>query len=309
MHILVSGSTGLMGTSVIPALKAQGHTIARLLRPSSRLAPLGAAGDSAVEWDPASGRFDSAAAEGADALVHLAGASIAGGRWTRSRKTILRTSRIDATRHLVAALAGLHRPPRVVVAASAIGFYGNRGEELLTETSKPGDDFLATLCHDWEAESARATQFGARTVMLRFGIILAKHGGALPRMALPFRFGAGGPVGSGRQWMSWLSLDDAVGVVGFALSNAALAGPVNAVSANPARNADFARAISKVLHRPAFIPAPAFALRLVLGELADGLLLSSQRVVPTSLERAGYEFRYAELGGSLAHVLSPPGRT
>ena len=208
-----------------------------------------------VRWDPVAGQFDAAAAERADALVHLAGASIAGGRWSVSRKNLLRTSRIEATRHLVEALSRLQHPPRVIVASSAIGYYGDRGDENLSETSAPGGDFLSTLCRDWEAETARGAEFGARVVMLRFGIILAAHGGALPRMALPFKLGAGGRLGSGRQWMSWLTIGEAVGMIRFALANSGLAGPANAVTPNPVRNADFTRILAKTLHRPALFPA------------------------------------------------------
>ena len=249
-----------------------------------------------------SGQFDATGAEGADALIHLAGASIAGGRWNASRKKLLRTSRIDATRHLIGALAKLQRPPRVVVAASAIGYYGNRGDETLTEASAPGNDFLAGLCHEWEAETTRGAGFGARVVNLRFGIILAAHGGALPRMAMPFKFGAGGRLGDGRQWMSWLTLKETISIVQFALATSGLTGPVNAVAPNPVRNSEFTSVLAKTLHRPALFPAPAFALRLALGEMADALLLISQRVMPSKLADSGYPFLQPSLAGALAEV-------
>jgi uncharacterized protein (TIGR01777 family) len=232
----------------------------------------------------------------------LAGASIADGRWNAARKNLLRTSRIEATRHLIGALSQLQSPPRVIVASSAIGYYGNRGDETLTETSAPGGDFLSALCREWEAETARGTEFGARVVMPRFGIILAAHGGALPRMALPFKIGAGGRIGSGRQWMSWLTLPEAVGIIHFALSNSGLVGPVNAVAPKPIQNADFTRILAKTLHRPALFPAPGFALRLALGEMADALLLVSQRVKPSKLEQAGYRFVQPELAAALTAV-------
>ena len=181
----------------------------------------------------------------------------------------------------------------MIVAASAIGYYGDRGDETLTETSAPGNDFLATLCREWEAETARGAEFGARVVSLRFGIILAAHGGALPQMALPFKFGAGGRIGSGRQWMSWLTLAEAMAIIQFAIANSDLAGPVNAVTPNPVQNSEFTRVLAKALHRPALFPAPAFALRLALGEMADALLLSSQRVLPSKLEQSGYRFAHA----------------
>jgi uncharacterized protein (TIGR01777 family) len=312
MRILVSGSSGLLGTALMGVLESEGHTIARLVRPdTARRDP--ARGKQTVRWDPVGGErvraaprgrqdFDADAAEGADALIHLAGASIADGRWSAARKNLLRTSRIEATRHLMGALAGLKQPPRVIVASSAVGYYGDRGNETLTETSAPGNDFLSELCRAWEAENSRLSEFGARVVVLRFGIILAAHGGALPRMALPFKLGAGGRLGSGRQWMSWLTLAEAVGIVRFALANSNLSGPTNAVSPNPVQNAEFTLALAKTLHRPALFPAPAFALRLALGEMADALLLSSQRIKPAKLEQSGYRFAHPELPAALAEI-------
>jgi uncharacterized protein (TIGR01777 family) len=312
MRILVSGSSGLLGTALMGALESEGHTIARLVRPDTPRRDA-ARGKQTVRWDPVGGErvraaprgrqdFDADAAEGADALIHLAGASIADGRWSAARKNLLRTSRIEATRHLMGALAGLKQPPRVIVASSAVGYYGDRGNETLTETSAPGNDFLSELCRAWEAENSRLSEFGARVVVLRFGIILAAHGGALPRMALPFKLGAGGRLGSGRQWMSWLTLAEAVGIVRFALANSNLSGPTNAVSPNPVQNAEFTLALAKTLHRPALFPAPAFALRLALGEMADALLLSSQRIKPAKLEQSGYRFAHPELPAALAEI-------
>ncbi len=305
MRILISGSTGFLATALIAAMKNEGHQWLRLVRPSSSRRD---AGEPTVRWDPLAGDFESGAAEGADAVVHLAGASIAEGRWTPARKELLRASRVAATKHLVGALAKLARPPRIFVAASAIGYYGDRGEEQLTETSAAGDDFLAALSREWEAETAHAAQFGARTVMLRFGIILAADGGALPRMVLPFKFGVGGRLGNGRQWLSWLTLNDAVGMLRFALTGSGLQGPINAVSPSPVRNADFTRLLAQTLRRPALFPAPApaFALRLLLGEMADALLLSSQRVLPTRLEQAGYGFAQTDLRIALQSIFRPP---
>ena len=274
----------------------------RLVRPDSGRGDAARAGKQTVLWDPVGGHFDATGAEGADALVHLAGASIADGRWNEARKNLLRTSRIEATRHLIGALSKLKQPPRVVVASSASGYYGDRGDETLTETSAPGNDFLSALCREWEAESARGTEFGARVVMLRFGIILAAHGGALPRMALPFKLGAGGRLGSGRQWISWLTLPEAVAIIRFALSTSGLTGATNAVVPNPVQNADFTRILAKTLHRPALFPAPAFALRLALGEMANALLLVSQRLKPSRLEQAGYRFAQPELAAALTEV-------
>jgi uncharacterized protein len=303
VRVLVSGSTGFVGTSLVQALKRDGHAVARLMRPESSRP--GADGQQAqiVRWDPVSGQFDAPGAEGADALVHLAGASIAGGRWNAARKSLLRTSRVDATRHLIGALSRLQQPPRVIVAASAIGYYGDRGDETLAESSPPGNDFLSTLCREWEAESARGAEFGARVVMLRIGIILATHGGALPRMLLPFKLGVGGRLGSGRQWMSWLTLNEAVGILKFALASSALSGPVNTVTPYPVQNKDFTRILARALHRPALFPAPAFALRVALGEMADALLLASQRVVPAKLQQTGYRFAHPDLATALEEVL------
>ena len=303
MRILVSGSTGFVGTALVQALQGQGHEIVRLLRPGNPHKNAAAAGAQSIAWDPIANKFDAAAAESADALVHLAGASIADGRWNAARKQLLRTSRVDATRQLFAGLAKLQRPPRVVVAASAIGYYGNRGDETLTETSAPGNDFLAEVCREWEAETARGAEFGARVVQLRSGIILGAHGGALPNILLPFKLGAGGRLGDGRQWMSWITLRETVRIIQFALATATLAGPVNSVAPNPVRNSEFTAILAKALHRPALFPAPAFALRLALGEMADALLLSSQRVLPSKLAEAGYRFERPELAGALAEVL------
>ena len=303
MRVLLSGSTGFLGTTLVETLGKQGHTVAGLVRPGTARDGAAETRVQAVAWDPVAGQFDAAQAEGADALVHLAGSPIAGGRWNASRKELLRTSRIDATRHLIGALAKLRRPPRVIVSASAVGYYGDRGEETLTELSSPGNDFLAGVCGEWEAETSRAELFGARVVSLRFGIILGEHGGALPRMLLPFKLGAGGRLGSGRQWMSWLTLQEAVNIIQFALAAAGLAGPANAVTPNPVRNSEFTKDLANTLRRPALFPAPAFALRLALGEMADALLLSSQKAMPAKLVDSGYRFLQPNLESALAEVL------
>jgi uncharacterized protein len=301
MKILVTGSTGLVGTALTGALLREGHTVCRLVRPESAASVL-RSGEITVKWNPATGEIEENAA-GADAVVNLAGASIASGRWNAARKAQLRSSRVDATRQLVGALGRLNPSPKVLVSAAATGYYGNRGEEVLTEASAPGDDFLAGLARDWEAEAARAEALGMRVARLRFGVILAKRGGALPQMMLPFRLGAGGRIGSGRQWMSWLTLDDAVAMIRFALENEAARGALNAMAPQAVRNAEFTRALAKALHRPAIFPAPAFALRLALGEMADALLLSSQRAVPQKLQQLGYRFVHPELAGALEEVL------
>lgn len=305
MRILISGSTGLVGTSLTQRLASEGHEVVRLVRPGKPAQSSSLPGTTAA-WDPATGKIDEAAAGAADALVHLAGVSIADGRWNAARKNLLRTSRVDATHLLVESLAKFKRPPRAVISASAIGFFGDRGDEELTETSAPGNSFLAKACVDWEAEVSRASKFGARAAMLRFGIILAPNGGALSRMALPFKLGAGGKLGSGRQWMSWLTLAEALNIIVLALANSNVSGPVNAVAPGAVRNSEFTRVLASVLHRPALFPAPAFALRLALGEMADELLLSSQRVIPAKLQTLGYAFAQTDLRSALESVLAQP---
>jgi uncharacterized protein len=305
MKILVTGSTGLVGEALVPALARDGHTVCRLLRPQSAskngstAASPGSGFD--VPWNPETGELGGAAV-GADAVVNLAGASIAGGRWTDTRKALLGTSRIDTTRALVAALAKMNARPRVLVSASAIGIYGNRGDEVLTEESKPGSEFLSVLAHDWETEALKAEALGIRVVLARFGIILASKGGALAKMLLPFKLGAGGRLGSGQQWMSWVTLNDVVGSLRFVL-DAPVRGAVNIVAPQPVRNAEFTKLLATALHRPALFPAPAFALRLALGEMAEALLLSSQHVTPQVLEKSGYSFLHPDLASGLAAVL------
>lgn len=297
MRVLVTGASGLVGTALAADLRAAGATVSRFVRPGAPAA----AGD--VAWNPETGEMNLAAAEGADAVVNLAGASIGGGRWTAKRKALLRSSRVDLTERLVAGLGRLKKPPMILVSASAIGYYGDRGEESLTEASPGSQDFLAAITRDWEAAATRAGQFGMRTVIARFGIVLAKNGGALPQMLTPFKMCVGGRIGSGKQWMSWVALDDVVGAIRFAIEDASMRGPVNVVAPNPARNADFTRVLARVLRRPAIFPAPAFALRLMLGEMADALLLSSQRVVPQKLSERGFRFQYAELEAALRRAL------
>ena len=302
MKILISGSSGLVGSAVVDNLSHQGHDLIRLVRPGTETRHPHLSELPQVVWNPQSGLLDSRA-EGADAVIHLAGASIAGHRWTDAWKRELRDSRVAATNRLVASLQRLHRPPQIFIAASAIGFYGSRDDEELTESSPAGTGFLAQITVDWETESARAGESGARVIILRFGVILAKQGGALPQMALPFRLGVGGRIGSGRQWISWITLDDVVGIIRFGLETNLLSGPANAVSPNPVQNVAFSSSLARVLHRPAIFPAPSFALRLALGEMADSLLLASQRVYPSKLEQLGYRFHYPDLQPALTAVL------
>jgi len=242
--------------------------------------------------------------EGADAAVNLAGASIAGESWSKERKAVLRSSRVHITRELVCALEKLEDGPKTLVSASAIGYYGNRSDEILTEESKAGDDFLARLAQEWEAEAVKAGALRIRVVRLRFGIILAKHGGALPQMMRPFKFGVGGRIGSGQQWMSWITLRDTVAVIRKVLENRAISGAVNVVAPQPVRNADFAQTLGRAMHRPAIMPTPAFALKFALGEMAEALLLASQRVAPSRLEQLGHRFAQRDLSSALASVLA-----
>src|SRR5215472_395091 len=300
MKILVTGSTGLVGTALVKALAKDGHTVCRLIRPESKTTSDSKDGFD-VAWNPATGELGGAGV-GPDAVVNLAGASIAGGRWTKERKALLRTSRIDTTQALIKALAKMNARPRVLVSASAIGIYGDRGDEMLTEESKPGTDFLAGLTREWEAEALKAEALGIRVVLARFGIILARHGGALAKMLLPFKLGAGGRLGSGKQWMSWVALEDVVEVLRLAIENGTVRGPVNVAAPQPVQNAEFTKVLAKALNRPAVFPAPAFALRLALGEMADALLLISQRVAPSRLVGAGYAFLYTDLAGALRGI-------
>jgi len=297
MKILISGAGGLVGTAAADALRRDGHMVAQLVRPGATAR----AGD--VRRDPASGTADLAAMEGVDAVICLSGASVGEGRWTAERKKVLRSSRVDLTRVLVDSLGRLKQKPRVFVAASAVGYYGNRGDEILTESSAAGNDFIAQLARDWETESMRAEAAGIRTVILRFAVILSPKGGALARMVLPFKLGAGGRLGSGKQWMSWVALDDVVEIIRTAIADERMRGPVNVAAPGSVQNAEFTRVLAKVLHRPAIFPAPPFALRIALGEMADGLLLASQRVIPEKLRAAGYKFRFENLEGALRAIL------
>lgn len=300
-RVVVTGASGFIGGSLATFLTAHGYRVDALVR----RAP--GPGTTEIRWDPARGEIDAVRLEGADAVVHLAGESIAAGRWTAARKEAIRRSRVDGTRVLARALAGLDRRPPVLVSASAIGYYGNRGDEILTEDSPLGLGFLADVCREWEAgtEPARAT--GIRVVLLRIGLVLAAEGGALPRMLLPFKLGLGGPIGSGRQYMSWTVLDDLLRAIRFVVETRSCAGPVNAVAPRPVTNVEFAQTLARVLRRPAVLPTPAFAVRLALGEMGQALLLDSARVVPARLEAAGFRFRHPELEQALREVLGRPG--
>ena len=293
MRILVSGASGLIGRSTTAALAADGHEIVPLVRGS---------GLDGIRWDPRAGVFDAAAAEGAHAVVHLAGENVASGRWTAERKRAIRDSRVHGTRLLAEGLAVLSRPPSVLVTASAVGIYGDRGDEIVDEASSTGAGFLADVCREWEAATSPALDAGIRVVHVRFGVVLDRSGGALAKMLPIFRLGLGGKVGSGSQWMSWIALEDAVGILRHALGTD-LSGPVNAVAPEPVRNTDFTRALGNVLGRPTAIPVPAFALRLAFGEMADATLLASTRAVPSRLLESGYRFRAPTIDAGLAAAL------
>ena len=297
-RVAVTGATGLVGSALVPALLAAGHRVDRLTRRPPTV------GTTDVEWDPARGRLDPRALEGVDAVVHLAGESIAARRWSAAVQERIRRSRVDGTRLLSETLGNLERRPRVLVSASAVGYYGDRGETPLTEDSAAGAGFLADVCREWEAAADAARSAGIRVVHPRLGLVLAKQGGALPRMTLPFRLGLGGVVGSGRQYWSWIELGDLVRAIEFCLGLDALAGPINAVAPAPVTNREFTRKLGKVLGRPTLVPLPALAVRLLLGEMGRALLLGSARVLPRRLERAGFHFRHPRLESALRAALS-----
>ena len=297
MKILVSGSHGLVGKALITSLMADRHEIVRLVRNKPA-----AAGD--IEWDLKKGTIDVPALEGLDAVVHLAGESIASGRWTDEKKRTIQESRVLGTVLLSDALARLSRPPSVFLSASAIGYYGDRGDELLTEKSAAGTDFLANVCRAWESATGRAADKGIRTVHMRFGIILDAKEGALAKMLTPFRMGIGGRIGDGKQWMSWIAIEDVVNGLKFLMEDTFASGPVNFVAPNPATNAEFTKALGRVLSKPTFIPVPEFGVRLAFGEMADALLLSSQRVKPGVLMERGFQFRWPTLDSALTHILA-----
>lgn len=294
-RVAVTGASGFVGRALVARLEADGLRVVRLVR---RPGP----GD-VVTWDPAAGAIDAGALEGVEAVVHLAGEDISGGRWTAEKKRRIRQSRVAGTALLAGALASLRRPPRVLVSASAVGIYGDRGDEVLTEASAPGHGFLSDVATAWEAATTPASAAGIRVVTPRLGIVLDPAGGALARMLLPFRLGVGGPLGPGTQWVSWLTRAEAVGIIRFAIDTPNLAGAVNAVAPAPVTFAGFARALGAALHRPAILPVPSLALRLVFGEMAEGLLLASQRCIPEALQAAGYRFEAPTLPEALATML------
>lgn len=300
MRLIVSGASGLIGTALVPALRAAGHRVGRLVRGAAALSQ----GD--VRWSPADGAIDAAGLEGVDGVVHLSGESIFAGlrRWTAAKRARIRDSRVDTTALLARAVAGLARRPGVLVLVTGSGFYGDRGDEQLTEESSGGTGFLADVSRAWEAAAGPAAAAGVRVVCLRTGLVLDRRGGLLGPLLPLFRLGLGGPIGRGRRFWSWIAIDDLIGVFRFALESPGLAGPVNTASPNPVTNGEFTRALGRVLARPALIPVPPFALRLLFGRAAaNETMLTSARLVPARLLAAGFRFRFPDLEGALRHVL------
>lgn len=296
MKIVIAGASGLIGSALVRVLRTAGHEVHRLVRHAAALAP------DEITWNPAAGELDAHALDGTDAIINLAGENI-GRRWTPARRERILRSRVDATRTLVGAIAAATPRPAVLLNASAAGFYGDRGDEVLTEASAIGRGFLPEVCLAWETHAQAAASFGVRTALLRFGMVLAPDGGALPKMLPLFRAGLGGRLGDGQQWMSWISIDDVVGVTRHVLAEARCAGPINVVAPVPVRNADFTAELGRALRRPTLLPAPAWALRLAFDGMADEALLASTRVLPQRLMETGYVFRHSTLDAALRAVL------
>jgi uncharacterized protein (TIGR01777 family) len=290
--VAVSGATGMIGSALVARLRAGGHTVRRLVRSTGEMQR------DDVRWDPMAAALDERVLDGCDAIVHLAGSPIAQ-RWTDERKRDIRESRVRATSLIANAVASMAVKPRVVLSGSAIGYYGDRGDEPLDEQSTSGTDFLARISREWEGAAAAIANAGVRLVLLRTGIVLTSRGGALAKMLLPFKLGLGGPIGNGRQWMSWISMHDHLRAMEHAMFTDALHGPVNLVAPNPVPNAEFATTLGKVLSRPAMIPVPRFALKIAFGEMADATILASQRVMPRALMDSRFAFEHAKLEEAL----------
>ena len=293
--IVISGSSGLIGSALTASLMSRGRPVRRLVRREPRSGEAG--------WDPERGRLDANALDGADVVVNLAGASLAQ-RWTADVRHRIRQSRVSGTSLISRAIAARPTKPRLLVNASAIGIYGSRGDERLDEDSALGDDFLARVCKDWEAATAPASDAGVQVVLVRTAMVLSRKGGALPKLLTPFRLGVGGRFGSGRQWVSWIALDDLVRALSFIIATRTLSGPVNLAAPNPVRNAELASTLGHVLGRPAVIPVPAFAISLLFGQMGEDTVLASQRVAPSRLAASGFEFEQPTLDAALRHELS-----
>jgi uncharacterized protein len=298
MKVLVTGATGLVGSELVPFLNKQGHDVYRLTRGKAHEAH-------DIVWDPARNQLPKARIEGAEVVVHLAGENIAGKRWNPAVKNELRRSRVEGTRLLCETLTQLDTLPKTLICASAIGFYGDRGSELLNETSAAGTGFLADVCRDWEAACEPARVKGIRVVNLRIGVILSQKGGALTKMLPPFKMGVGGVMGSGNQYWSWIAIDDLVGVIHHCITHDKMSGPVNATAPSPVTNYDFTKTLGSVIGRPTIFPMPGFAARIALGEMANELLLASAKVMPNRLSESGYQFLYPSLEPALRHLLAP----
>ncbi|MBI5267582.1 MAG: TIGR01777 family protein [candidate division Zixibacteria bacterium] len=294
MRILVSGSSGFIGSALVPYLTGHGHAVSRLVRKKER--------DNDIVWDPDRDLLDSRSLDGFDAVIHLGGVNIAARRWTTSFKRAIWDSRIRSTELLVNRVLAVPRRPQVFICMSAVGYYGDRGNEVLTESSSPGNDFMAQLCVAWEKATQPLAARGVRVVNLRTGLVLSAKGGALKKMLLPFKLGLGGRLGSGNQYWSWIALDDFVAGVQFILGNSSVAGPVNMVAPNPVTNREFARILGEALHRPAVFPLPAPVIRIVFGEMGDSLFLTGQRVTPKTLERSGFQHLYPTLDAAFGRV-------
>ncbi len=301
MNILVTGASGMIGSALVPILAARGHSVVRMVRGRP------AQGAQEIYWNPDAGDIDAPSLLGLDAVVHLAGENIGAGRWTGARKQRILDSRVKGTRLLAATLSGLERPPKVMISSSAVGYYGDRGAEILREDSSPGSGFLADVCRQWEEAASKAAEGNIRLVLVRTGMVVSAGGGALARMLPAFRLGFGGRLGSGKQYISWITLEDLLEVFLFALSQPALSGAVNAVAPAPVTNAEFTRTLGRLLNRPTLIPVPSLAIRLMFGELGKQVLLASTRVEPARLTKARFQFRFPELEEALRQCLGATG--
>jgi uncharacterized protein len=295
MKVAITGSSGLIGSSLVSFLSKKKITVSKILRGDSL--------ENEFSWKPENGDWDSAFADGIDGIVHLAGENIASGKWTKEKKERIRGSRIEGTKRLCDHILRLPVPPSVFVCASAVGFYGDRGMEFLNESSSRGSGFLPDVCIGWEEAAQTVSSAGIRVVSVRFGIVLSKEGGALAKMLTPFKMGMGGKIGNGKQYMSWVAMDDVTGAIYHALTTGSLKGPVNVTAPNPVTNKEFTKTLGRMLRRPTVLPMPAFAAKLAFGEMANDLLLASTRVAPKKLSDSGYKFQYTELESALRHVL------
>ncbi|MEM8946774.1 MAG: TIGR01777 family oxidoreductase [Planctomycetota bacterium] len=295
--IVITGASGLIGTKLTKAFEADGKRVLRAVRREAK-------NDQELSWNPTTGDIDRDKLEGVDAVVHLAGAGIADRRWSESYKQLILDSRVDGTTLIAETIAGLDRKPRIFACASAIGYYGDRGNAELEESAACGDGYLPEVCMQWERACEKATDAGIRTINMRIGVVLSTEGGALKEMLTPFKLGGGGILGSGKQYFSWIELSDIVRAMQFIVDSDSLSGPVNLVSPNPVTNREFTKTLGRVLSRPTILPMPAFAARLLFGEMADALLLASTRVVPSALTAAGFSYQFGDLEPALRHILS-----